>query len=72
LLTEHNPEIGFIYSEDEVIYYNEPDEAVGKIQDYLGNPEKLDAVTRNGYRKVTEGGYSYREILKKVLKQIDE
>ena len=72
LVTEHNPEIGSVFSDEEVIYYDDPDEAITKIEYYLGKKDRLIPFTENGYKKVTAGGYSYSEILSKILKQIDE
>jgi spore maturation protein CgeB len=72
LVTEHNPEIGSIYADDEVIYYDDPEEAVAKIEHYLAKKDKLISITENGYRKVTTGGFTYKEILEKILKQINE
>lgn len=72
LVTEHNPEIGSVFSDEEVIYYDDADEAVAKIEYYLSKKDKLVPLTKEGYRKVTRGGYSYPEILRKVLKQINE
>ncbi|HUQ66875.1 MAG TPA: glycosyltransferase [Flavitalea sp.] len=71
LVTEHNPEIGSIFSDDDVIYYDDPDEAISKIEYYLANKEKLVSIAENGYNKVAAGGFSYREILAKVLRQIN-
>lgn len=72
LVTEHNPEIGAVFSDDDVIYYEDAEEAITKIEYYLAKKDKLIPFTENGYKKVSEGGYSYFEILAKVLKQIDE
>ena len=72
LVTEHNPEIGSVFSDDEVIYYDDPEEAVTKIEYYLAKKDRLIPFTENAYKKVTDGGYSYIEILGKILKQINE
>jgi spore maturation protein CgeB len=72
LLTEHNPEIGSVFSDEDVIYYDDADEAVTKIEYYLAKKDRLISFTENGYKKVRDGGYSYFEILRKILKQIDE
>lgn len=72
LLTEHNPEIGSVFSDEEVIYYDDADEAITKIEYYLAKKDRLIPFTENGYKKVTEMGYTYSEILGKILKQIDE
>jgi spore maturation protein CgeB len=71
LITEHNPEIGSVFSDEEVIYYDDPDEAITKVEYYLAKRDKLIPYTENGYTKVTGGGYSYYEILSKILKQIE-
>jgi spore maturation protein CgeB len=72
LVTEHNPEIGSVYAEDEVIYYDDADEAVSKIEYYIAKRDKITPIAEKGYMKVTEGGYAYPDILSKVLKQINE
>jgi len=72
LVTEHNPEIGSVFSDDEVIYYDDPEEAVTKIEYYLAKKDRLIPFMENAYKKVTDGGYSYIEILSKILKQINE
>ena len=72
LVTEHNPEIGSLFSDDDVIFYDDPDEAVTKIEYYLSKKERLVPFTENGYKKVTGGGFSYIDILSKVLKLINE
>lgn len=72
LVTEHNPEIGSVFSDDEVIYYDDADEAVSKIEHYVQKREKVAAFAENGFRKVTRGGYSYPDILSKILKQVNE
>jgi spore maturation protein CgeB len=72
LVTEHNPEIGSIFSDDDVIYYDDAVEAVDKIEYYLAKKDRLLSFTENGHDKVISGGYSYIDILRKILKQIDE
>lgn len=71
LVTEHNPEIGSVFSDEEVIYFDDADEAVEKVEYYLAKKDRLISFTENGYNRVTEGGFGYREILSKILKQID-
>lgn len=72
LVTEHNPEIGSMFSEDEVIYYDDVDEAISKIQHYILKRDKVASFAENGFKKVTESGYSYPEILAKLLKHVNE
>ena len=72
LVTEHNPEIGSVFSDEEVIYFDDADEAVTKIEYYLSKKDRVIPFADGGYKKVTGGGYSYLEILRKILKQINE
>jgi spore maturation protein CgeB len=72
LVTEHNPEIGSVFSDDEVIYYDDADEAVTKIEYYLSKKDRLLPFIEGGYQKVTGGGYNYVEILRKILNQIND
>lgn len=71
LATEHNPEIGSIYADDEVIYFDDADEAVEKVAHFVARRDKTIAVAQQGYNKVIAGGYSYRDILTNILRQID-
>lgn len=70
LATEHNPEIGSIYADDEVIYFDDADEAVEKVAHFVTKRDKAIAIAEKGYNKVIAGGYNYRDILKNILRQI--
>jgi spore maturation protein CgeB len=72
LATEHNLETGSIFSDEEVIFFDDPDEVILKVEHYLIKKEKLIQFAEHGYNKVTNGGYSYSQILKKILSQINE
>lgn len=72
MATEHNPEIGSVFADDEVIFFDDAEEAVAKIEHYISRRDKVHSYAEKGFKKVTEGGYSYPEILKKILRQINE
>ena len=72
MVTEHNPEIGSVFADDEVIYYDDAEEAISKIEHYVQRRDKVNAFAENGFEKVTQGGYSYPDILSKILKQVNE
>lgn len=72
LVTEHNPEIGSVFSDDEVVYYDDPQEAVAKIEHYILKRDKVAHITAKGFKRVTEGGYSYPDILSRILKKVNE
>lgn len=72
LVTEHNPEIGAVFSEEEVIYYDDAEEAIEKIEHYVLKRDKVASITEKGFKKVTLGGFSYPDILSRILKQINE
>lgn len=71
LATEYNEEIAAVYSEDEVIYFDNTNEMVEKIEYGLNHLDWLEKLTEKGMVKVINGGFSYEEILKKLLKKMD-
>ncbi len=71
LVTEENNETRAIFNKEEAIFFKKPDDVLPAVSYYLSHPEALDKLTANGYRKVIAGGYSYNEILKGILKQIN-
>ena len=48
------------------------DDLVKKVEYAFDNREWLQNITASGYKKVTEGGYDYKSILERILKQIYE
>lgn len=70
LVTEKNDEISSLFSEGDVIFYNEPDEVIAKVSYFLSNSDELKKIAENGYKKINNGKYSYPEILKGVVEQI--
>lgn len=70
LITEDNSEIRSFYNENEVIYFNHPNEIVEKIQFGLTHKEWLRNISKNGFEKVKCLGVEYESILERVLMQI--
>lgn len=71
LVTEKNSEISSVFLDNEAIYYNDADEVVSKVSYYLAHAEELKTLTIQGHQKVINGGYSYVEILKKIIKKME-
>ena len=70
LATERNDETASFFVEDDVLFYNDLDELLEKVEYGLAHPLWLSAVTARGEKKVMEGGYDYQSILKNLLLQI--
>lgn len=69
LITERNEETESFFRDDEVIFYSSEQEFVRKIKYYLKNQTALKNISENGYKKVLDGGYDYKSILIRLLKQ---
>lgn len=70
LLTEKNEETASFFSEEQAIFYSDPESLVKKIRYYQGNLEALRVLTNNGLKKVNASGFDYKCILKKILERI--
>jgi hypothetical protein len=70
LATERNDEISSFYKEDEVIYFEDIPDLLQKVARALSDPEYLELITVNGYNRVHSGGYDYRSILEKLVKDM--
>jgi len=70
LITERNTDTTRFFTEEEVIFYDSLLEIPDKIIHLTNNLPALERITQNGYRKVTDGMYSYEKILKEVLERI--
>lgn len=69
LVTERNQETTSFFTEEEVIFYNDINDMVQRIQFAVANPNYIDSVAARGNNKVTTGGYDYESILRSMLKQ---
>ncbi len=70
LVTEYNSETSDFFSEDEVIFYNNIDDMICKIDYFLVHPNELETLTKNGQSKVVDDKYDYDSILRKILKKV--
>lgn len=69
LVTERNAETTALFQPDEVVFYDCPDSIVEVVLLNLSDASKLRETAERGSRRVVDGGYSYPEILKSILKQ---
>jgi spore maturation protein CgeB len=67
LVTERNQETTALFSEDEVIFYNDINDIVERVQFALANPDYLTNIALRGNIKVKEAGYDYENILRSAL-----
>ncbi|MBK8510769.1 MAG: glycosyltransferase family 1 protein [Saprospiraceae bacterium] len=70
LLTESTLEIREVYTDEEVIYFDNEKDIVEKVKSAINNPSLLKSITDRGYIKVVNGGYDYKSIIKSLLSQI--
>jgi spore maturation protein CgeB len=70
LLTEKNEETGLMFTADEVVFFQASKDLIERVESLYRNPENLYQITQNGYKKVTEGGYDYYSIMKKIVDQV--
>jgi hypothetical protein len=70
LMTEKTPEIDNIFSQKEVIYFKDEADMLGQIKYFMDHTEELRSLSLRGYERITGGGYSYGEIMKRLLDQV--
>lgn len=71
LLTERNDEIETFFADDEVIYYDNISELVEKIKYYNVHLPELRTLIDKGYKKVQEGGFDYKSIMRNLLNKME-
>lgn len=67
LLTEENEETNSFFMRDEVIFYNNTDELLNKVNKYLKDMDALETLSNKGYNRVHKDGYDYESIIKKLI-----
>lgn len=67
LLTERNDEIEGFFADDEVVYYNDIDNLIDKVNYYSNHLEELKSLIEKGYKKVQSGRFDYESIIKNLL-----
>lgn len=70
LASEKNEDTLSIFSEEEVLLYNDPRELIEKAEFALSDPLYLEKLTQKGFQRVTKGGFDYLSILKNLLVQM--
>ncbi len=70
LVSERNAEISSIFSDNDVIFFDRTEDITEKVKYYLSNLEVLKQVTENGHHKIINGGFSYFEIMNRLVQQI--
>jgi len=70
LVTERNAETRNFYKEDEVVFYDNPEEMIDKIHFYLTHPKELEELTKRGTERILMDGRDYESILNQILKKI--
>lgn len=67
LLTERNSEIESFYSDDEVIFYEDIEDLIKKVEYYNSHKDKLKCLIEKGFKKVQSGGFDYESIIRNLL-----
>ncbi|MBK6815323.1 MAG: glycosyltransferase family 1 protein [Saprospiraceae bacterium] len=71
LVTERNQETQNLFTEDDVLFYSDHYELLYKIDNVYNDKEALKKITNQGMNRVMNGGYDYKSILERILKQIE-
>ena len=71
LVTERNQETQNIFNDDDVLFYSNHDELLYKIDNVYNDKEALKRITIQGMNRVRNGGYDYKSILERILKQME-
>ncbi|MDB9782712.1 glycosyltransferase [Winogradskyella sp.] len=70
LLTERNTETEIFFNDEEVIFYDNYEQLISKIQYFTKHTDKLKLLTERGYQKASDSGYDYTSNMFKILNQI--
>ncbi|MCG2462608.1 glycosyltransferase [Flavobacteriaceae bacterium F89] len=70
LLTERNTETSEFFTEDEVIFFNDIDDMICKIDYFLSHPNELENLSNRGLNKVIKDKYDYESILGDILRLV--
>jgi spore maturation protein CgeB len=70
LASERNEDTLAIFSEEEALFYSDPQELIEKAEFALRDPIYLEKLTQNGFERVTKGEFEYLSILKNLLVQM--
>lgn len=70
LITERNSETSSFFTEEEAVFYDNPEEMIIKIKYYQNHPDKLELLIKNGRDRVIKDGRDYKTIIEGLLKKI--
>lgn len=70
LISERTQDTVSFFDDSEAIFYKNEGELITQIKYYLKHQDKLEEITKNGYRKVTTHGLDYKSIIQNALKEI--
>lgn len=70
LATEGNEETHSFFTEEEAVFFREPEELVDRLRPLFSDPAKLEAMTGKGRERVLRDGYDYRSILVRLNRQM--
>lgn len=70
LATEKNIETENIFSDNDVIFYGDPNDLTQRLIEVYPNRELLRKISENGFAKVCQHGFDYESILRKLINQI--
>ena len=71
LLTESTRETRSIFTEDEVVFFNNPEEIVEILKHILDDKPLLESISSKGIAKVVQGGYDYKSIIVRILNEMN-
>ena len=72
LVTERNRETASFFGDEEVLFYDSPEELVKKLKHLLDQPDLAESVAENGHQRITSDGYDYKSIVASVLRSADD
>jgi len=70
LLTESNDEIRSIFAAEDAIFFEKATDIAAQVKYYLSDRVALRKLAANGHAKIMNGGFSYFEIMNKLVQQI--
>jgi len=71
LLADRSDEHSEFFKEgEEADYFSSKEEMIEKVQYYLSHDSERKRIANNGFRRCESSGYSYKEILKKAIEDI--
>jgi spore maturation protein CgeB len=72
MVAERTSEHASMLEEDkEAVYFNSNEELLAKVQYYLVNDKRRGLIAKQGYKKITNGGFSYNDRVSQILSKLD-